>query len=352
MIKYTTGNIFDSNTECIINTVNCEGFQGKGIAYQFKLKYPKNEAAYIDACKSKTLVIGKVFFFEENKKIIANFPTKNEWRKNSQYEYIRLGLIDLLSKINEHHIRSVAIPPLGCGNGGLEWYKVKEMIEQYLSGISEHVDIYVFEPSANYQKVPHILPKFKVSHLLLLSLKNKLAYCTSGRLNCALFLTETFAKGKMFKFEFIANCPKSQEILSIGKEIKDFETYYKLTSFEAEKQVKNNIISNYTLKILNKYETPILQATALVNSIHDDSVLAIICALINLINNENDINENEIISRMDVSDKSCSKNHISNILQTLQYSKLITPSLVGYTINDQILKHKLIPEYKTLNEIF
>ncbi|MDR1893781.1 MAG: macro domain-containing protein [Spirochaetales bacterium] len=350
MIKYTTGNLFDSKAECIINTVNCEGFQGKGIAYQFKLKYPKNEAAYIDACKSKTLTIGKVLFFEENKKIIANFPTKNEWRKNSQYEYIQLGLIDLLSKIKERNIKSIAIPPLGCGNGGLEWYKVKEMINQYLSGISENMDIYVFEPSANYQKTHQKLPRLNVSHLLLLTLKNKLKYCNSGRLHCALFLMETFAKGKLFKFEFISNCPKSREILSIGKEIKEFETYYKLTSLEAEKQIKNNIISSYTQKTLHKYDIPILQAASLVNSVDDDSVLVTICALINLINSENNINSTDIIRRIDANDKFSSKNYIFDILQALQYSKLITLSLVGYTINEQVLKHKLIPEYKTYNK--
>ena len=91
LIKYTTGDMFQSGAECLVNTVNCEGYMGKGVAYQFKLKFPENNKSYIKACKDKTLHVGTIHTFVENGITIVNFPTKDKWRENSKISYRRFG---------------------------------------------------------------------------------------------------------------------------------------------------------------------------------------------------------------------------------------------------------------------
>ncbi|MFV0178651.1 macro domain-containing protein [Empedobacter falsenii] len=151
MIKYVTGNILDSDAQALVNTVNTDGVMGKGIALQFKKAFPNNYKEYKVACKEGKIDIGKSFIFEDintysGKKIIINFPTKKSWRKPSEYSYIENGLSDLINIINQYNIKSIAIPPLGAGNGGLEWSVVKNIIEKKLSDLN--IDIFVYEPNA------------------------------------------------------------------------------------------------------------------------------------------------------------------------------------------------------------
>ncbi|GAB4331110.1 MAG: macro domain-containing protein [Flammeovirgaceae bacterium] len=155
MIHYETGNLLESQADALVNTVNTVGIMGKGIALQFKNMFPNNFKKYIKACKNKELVIGKLLVTEENSlltgnKIIINFPTKTHWRLPSEYQYIEAGLTELVNIIKEKNIKSIAIPPLGAGNGGLNWNKVKELLEKYLSGID--CDIYIYKPNATIQE--------------------------------------------------------------------------------------------------------------------------------------------------------------------------------------------------------
>ena len=157
MIKYTTGDMLSAETEALVNTVNTVGVMGKGIALQFKDQYPNNFAAYHAACKAKQVEVGKMFVFEEqpmigDKKIIINFPTKKDWKHKSKIEYVESGLKDLAKVIEERRIKSIAMPPLGCGNGGLDWGGVKVLIEKYLSGLTD-VDIIVYEPNAAVREI-------------------------------------------------------------------------------------------------------------------------------------------------------------------------------------------------------
>ncbi|UII32694.1 macro domain-containing protein [Fulvivirga ulvae] len=150
MIKYLTGNILDSKAEALVNTVNTVGVMGKGIALQFKKTYPNNFKAYSQACKDEQIDIGKLFVTKDRnlstgEKYIINFPTKKNWRKPSEYEYIEKGLEDLLNVIDTYKIKSIAIPPLGAGNGGLDWQKVKKIISKYLDQVD--AEIIVYEPS-------------------------------------------------------------------------------------------------------------------------------------------------------------------------------------------------------------
>lgn len=149
MIRYIKGDLLSSTAEALVNTVNTVGVMGKGIALQFKNRFPQNYKVYRDACKNETFSIGQVLVVKEgdlmNQKIIINFPTKAHWKADSKYEYISSGLEALKAAIIENNIRSIAIPPLGCGNGGLEWNRVKLMIEESLHTMD--CDIMVYTPN-------------------------------------------------------------------------------------------------------------------------------------------------------------------------------------------------------------
>ncbi len=155
-MQYIKGNLLEADTEALVNTVNTVGVMGKGIALQFKEMFSHNYKVYLTACKNGTLVPGKLLAVKdqtlEGEKLIVNFPTKSEWFKKSQYDYIESGLQELCKLIVEQNIKSIAIPPLGCGNGGLKWDKVKPMIEKYLSGLQD-VDIIVYEPNEQVKQI-------------------------------------------------------------------------------------------------------------------------------------------------------------------------------------------------------
>jgi O-acetyl-ADP-ribose deacetylase (regulator of RNase III) len=159
MIHYTTGNLLLAPTEALVNTVNTVGVMGKGIALQFKEKYPTNFAAYARAVKQGEVMTGKMFVSVEQqldgRKVIINFPTKQHWRAPSRYEWIEAGLQDLVRVIEELGIRTIAIPPLGCGNGGLDWERVRGMMERYLASLPE-TDVYIHQPN---QKIRETLAK-------------------------------------------------------------------------------------------------------------------------------------------------------------------------------------------------
>lgn len=149
MIEFVKGNILKDDVEALVNTVNTEGVMGKGIALQFKLAFPDNFGAYRRACNRGDVKIGQMFAFRTgllgNPKWIINFPTKQNWRKPSKVEYIRQGLPSLLTVIKTYGIRSVAIPPLGAGSGGLDWAEVRAVIAEALSQVPE-VRVLIHEP--------------------------------------------------------------------------------------------------------------------------------------------------------------------------------------------------------------
>ena len=149
MIRFTTGDILAEDAEALVNTVNCVGVMGRGIALQFKKAFPENFRVYADACARGEVRPGRMFVFETrqltNPRYIINFPTKRHWRGNSRIEDIDAGLKDLVMVIRERDIRSIAVPPLGSGLGGLEWSDVRPRIEKALHGFND-LDVVVFEP--------------------------------------------------------------------------------------------------------------------------------------------------------------------------------------------------------------
>ncbi len=218
MINYTEGNLLDADVEALVNTVNTVGVMGKGIALMFKEAFPSNYKAYEQACKRKEVQIGKVFVTEREDllgpKWLINFPTKEHWRNASKLEWIEEGLADLKRFIAEKKIRSIAIPPLGSGNGGLEWSEVKPLIEAALSTLKD-VDVVVYEPTAKYQNVSKRegVDKLTAPRALIAELVRR--YSIIG-IDCSLleiqklgyFLERAVDALKLenkFKFEFTAN---------------------------------------------------------------------------------------------------------------------------------------------------
>lgn len=166
MINYTTGDILSADAEAIVNTVNCVGIMGRGIALQFKNAFPANFKAYEAACKRDEVQPGKMFVFETgtftNPKYIINFPTKRHWRGKSRMEDIDSGLVALAEEVRQRDIRLIAIPPLGSGLGGLNWGDVRYRIESALREIP-NLEVIVFEPNSapiktKSREVPNMSP--------------------------------------------------------------------------------------------------------------------------------------------------------------------------------------------------
>lgn len=155
MIHFTEGNILESSAQALVNTVNTEGVMGKGIALQFKKAFPHNFKVYKEACDRKEIGVGKLLMTKDKsllggEKWIINFPTKTSWRKPSEYSYIEKGLEDLISLIKREGISSIAIPPLGAGQGGLNWEKVKSILLSKLSDLD--IEIFIYEPTSKIKE--------------------------------------------------------------------------------------------------------------------------------------------------------------------------------------------------------
>jgi O-acetyl-ADP-ribose deacetylase (regulator of RNase III) len=149
MIEFTSGDILKDDAEAIVNTVNCVGIMGRGIALQFKNAWPENFKAYEAACKREEVQPGRMFVYEVGQlttpRYIINFPTKRHWRGKSRIEDIESGLKALVSEIRQRGIRSIAIPPLGSGLGGLDWNDVRPRIEAAMRELPA-VRVRIFEP--------------------------------------------------------------------------------------------------------------------------------------------------------------------------------------------------------------
>lgn len=149
MITFSKKNMFKMRADIKINTVNCKGVMGAGIAKAFKDKYPEMYDDYKNKCLKGEIIIGSLDFFQAHDTLIINFPTKNNYRKPSKYEYIDAGLKKLKMYFQENPHKTICIPALGCRNGGLDWGKVKQIIISMLSSVK--ADIIVFEPDAEIE---------------------------------------------------------------------------------------------------------------------------------------------------------------------------------------------------------
>lgn len=180
MIETGRGNLLEADVEALVNTVNSVGIMGKGIALQFKQAWPGNFQAYEKACKAGMVGPGRMFVYETmevmNPRFIINFPTKRHWRGKSKIEDIKSGLLALTAAIKRYQIKSIAIPPLGCGNGGLDWSVVRPLIEKEFISMPE-VQVLIFEPDgapvATEMPIRTQRPKMTVARALFVKLMEK-----------------------------------------------------------------------------------------------------------------------------------------------------------------------------------
>lgn len=182
MVRDVSGNLLRADAEALVNTVNCQGVMGKGVALQFKQAYPEMEAAYVGACRRGELEPGRVHVWETDAlsgpKYVINFPTKREWFRRSRYEFIEAGLIALVEVVRSRGIRSIAVPPLGCGNGGLSWARVRPMIENAFTALPQ-ADVLLYAPAGAPVVDRRIIrtrrPKLTRARSLLLALIDRYA---------------------------------------------------------------------------------------------------------------------------------------------------------------------------------
>lgn len=299
MIKYTTGNILEAHTDAIVNTVNCEGFMGKGIAYQFKLKYPENNEEYVKLCRNNQFKIGDILMFEEDGKVIMNFPTKDKWRKKSEYSFIEEGLSTLKKLLLEHEISSISIPPLGCGNGGLKWNKVKKIIEDEFEDISNEIDILIYEPlfdnKQSYKNKVKKAPSLSSSHLLLMKIKMNLKKFNKIRLQKSAFLNNIISGQDYFKFKGQNFGPYAHSIDVLSRDIKEYQNHYGISTIEAyEKGYETLISKSFDTKIEN-FTSSLNKTLTLVNSIDSDLELELLTTILFLIKNKLELKFDEIL---------------------------------------------------------
>lgn len=150
MLRITRGNLLQAEVEALVNTVNCVGVMGKGLALQFKKAFPANCREYEAACKAGEVIPGRMLVHDNGERVtpryIVNFPTKRHWKQPSRIEDIAAGLDALVAEVSRLGIRSIAIPPLGCGLGGLDWNLVRPMIERAFAPLVA-VEVQLFEPA-------------------------------------------------------------------------------------------------------------------------------------------------------------------------------------------------------------
>ena len=175
-VEKTTGDLLAADVDALVNTVNCVGVMGKGIALQFKRRFPAVFKEYAAACRRGEVEIGRMYVAQtgllDGPQWVINFPTKKHWRSPSRLEYVQEGLEDLKRVLREHDIRSVAIPPLGAGNGGLDWNEVEPLIEHALEGMDVHAIIY--EPAAGQRDVaPPVNIRMTWGRALLIALLDR-----------------------------------------------------------------------------------------------------------------------------------------------------------------------------------
>lgn len=230
MIRYVKGNLFESGAEALVNTVNCVGIMGKGIAYQFRRAYPLMFTDYQARCRRGEIRLGEVAEFTENGKVIVNFPTKDHWRANSRLEDIYAGLRALKVLIDQKGISSIALPPLGCGNGGLSWPDVKEAIDRELGDCSAEIEVY--EPAGDFQSKTAQEPRVTLSHYILVAIRLRLK--KPGRLNIhkAAYFYNVFSGTKYFQFTDYKFGPYCIAIEPMIKTITDFLDFRRMKAEE------------------------------------------------------------------------------------------------------------------------
>lgn len=146
-IKIIQGNLFNSTCQTLVNTINCVGVMGAGIALEFRLRYPEMYTRYVEICQQDLIDIGKLWLYKSDQRWILNFPTKRHWKKPSRLEFLELGLQKFVDTYKEKEISSIAFPLLGTQNGGIPQNQSLEMMQKYLEQCELPIEIYIYTPN-------------------------------------------------------------------------------------------------------------------------------------------------------------------------------------------------------------
>ena len=253
MIEYKTGDLFKEDVEALVNSVNCVGIMGRGIALQFKKAFPENFKAYAEACKRTEVQPGRMFVFETgelaNPHYIINFPTKRHWRGKSRMEDIESGIEALASEVKERNIRSIALPPLGSDLGGLNWADVRSRIAKALQGL-EDVAVIVFEagsaPADGRPNPSTSVPKMTTGRAALVSLMHQYLgglldpFVTLLEAHKLMYFLQVSGEPLRLKFQKAPYGPYAENLRHVLKEINGhlISGYMQMTAIHPGKQLE------------------------------------------------------------------------------------------------------------------
>jgi O-acetyl-ADP-ribose deacetylase (regulator of RNase III)/uncharacterized protein YwgA len=186
-LRFKSGDMFKERADALVNTVNSVGVMGKGVALEFKRRWPENFEVYRKACAANEVAPGKMLVFDrgglvtDGPRYLVNFPTKTHWRSKSKLSYVEEGLDDLARVIRDYSISSLVMPPPGCGNGGLDWADVKPLIEKKLGQLPD-VEVIVFAPKIENEAPEYLPTQFSMTfeRAILLKALNELELYFDG----------------------------------------------------------------------------------------------------------------------------------------------------------------------------
>ena len=267
MIRFLQGNLFASRAEALVNTVNCVGVMGKGIAYQFKRAYPLSSQEYMARCKRKEVKLGSVTASREAGRWIIQFPTKGHWKENSRLADVEAGIDALRDFLREHKIRSVAIPPLGCGNGGLRWSEVRESIVRGLGELAD-VEVEVYEPATDAVDLSSRVadkPRLSLSAVVVAAMRVRIRGSSKLALHKGLYFFDVFASQDYFRFKqhhFGPWCPDVDRLAQLLRDYLDFTGIDRASLVE---QALRQELSGVDVERFNRWLPAIDAAARLVN---------------------------------------------------------------------------------------
>lgn len=262
MIRFVTGNLFESRAEALVNTVNCVGVMGKGIAHQFARAWPDMLKDYERRCKAGEIRVGEVTLFRTRGKVIINFPTKQHWKAKSRIVDIESGLRSLRRVLVQEGLTSVALPPLGCGNGGLDWTEVRPLIERELRELGE-VDVEVYEPVGTFESRVTQEPKVSLSHYVLIALRVGLPGGGKLALQKSAYFFNVFANEQYFEFTRHKFGPYSPSIDPMSTRIADAVAFAGVKPSEFLERGMRQQLSGRDVERFRHWQTAIEAATAL-----------------------------------------------------------------------------------------
>ena len=344
MIEYKRGDILSEDVEAIVNTVNCVGVMGRGLALQYKNKFPENFKVYAKACKQEEVIPGKMFITQTeqltNPKYIINFPTKRHWKGKSKIEDIDDGLTDLINAIKKYNIKSIAIPPLGSGLGGLDWDMVKNKIENKLDNISD-VNIVVYQPleeKTNIKNISTEVPKMTEGRAALIELINRylkglLSPCISLlEVHKLLYFMQEAGEPLRLKFQKAHYGPYAENLRHVLNVVEGhFISGYVDGGDAPDKQIKLLVgainDANEFLKDKERTNNNFKKVSELVNGFETPFGLELLSTVHWIVKNENVNNLEEIVKKIynwNERKKQFSKKQIEIALDTLIKNNWIT----------------------------